>query len=92
MILGSYFFDNSEGHNVFEKIFCILFLFFFGGFLVVAELTIAEKIAKWWDSSELNFLWQVYIIKKYDKLFLIFSIYTVKLKIIILPLIVLIII
>lgn len=68
MILGSYLFDNSEGHNIFEKIFFILFLLFFGGILVVGELTVAEKIANWWNSSELNFLWKVYIIKKYDNL------------------------
>ena len=68
MMLGSYLFDRFNDDNKLTKIFSSLVLFFFGGILVVYELTIADKIAEWWDSSELNFLWSVYIIKKFDNL------------------------
>ena len=68
MMLGSYILDSFNDDNILTKIKDSLVLFFFGGILVVTELTIAEKISKWWDSSELNFLWKVYIIKKYDNL------------------------
>ena len=68
MMLGSYLFDRFNDDNKLTKIFSSLVLFFFGGILVVYELTIADKVAKWWDSTELNFIWQVYILKKFDNL------------------------
>ena len=68
MMLGSYLFDRFNDDNKLTKIFSSLVLFFFGGILVVYELTIADKVTKWWDSSELNFIWQVYILKKFDNL------------------------
>ena len=65
MMLGSYLFDRfNDDRNIFSSVV----LFFFGGILVVYELTIADKVAEWWDSSELNFIWQVYILKKFDNL------------------------
>ena len=68
MMLGSYLFDRFNDDNKLTKIFFSIILFFFGGILVVYELTIADKVAEWWDSSELNFIWQVYILKKFDNL------------------------
>ena len=68
MMLGSYLFDRFNDDNKLTKLFSSLVLFFFGGILVVYELTIADKVAEWWDNSELNFIWQVYILKQYDKL------------------------
>ena len=66
MMLGSYLFDRFNDDNKLTKIFSSLVLFFFGGILVVYELTIADKVAKWWDRSELNFLYNVYILKSFD--------------------------
>lgn len=68
MMLGSYILDSFNNDNKLTKIFSSLVLFFFGGILVVYELTIANKVAEWWDSSELNFICQVYILKKFDNL------------------------
>ena len=68
MLLGSYILDSFNNDNKLTKIFSSLVLFFFGGILVVYELTIANKVAEWWDSSELNFICQVYILKKFDNL------------------------
>ena len=56
MMVGSYLFYAG-----------IVFIFF-GGILIVYEFTFADKVADWWDSSELNFIWQVYILKKFDNL------------------------
>ena len=66
MMLGSYLFDRFNDDSRLTKLFISLILFFFGGILVVYELTIADKVAEWWDSSELNFLWNVYILKSFD--------------------------
>ena len=66
MMLGSYLFDRFNDDNKLTKIFSSLVLFFFGGILVVYELTIADKVAKWWDRSELNFLYNVYVLKSFD--------------------------
>ena len=68
MMLGSYILDSFNDDSKLTKLFSSLVLFFFGGILVVYELTIADKVAEWWDSSELNFIWQVYILKKFDNL------------------------
>jgi len=68
MMLGSYILDRFNNDSKLTKLSSSLVLFFFGGILVVYELTIADKVAEWWDSSELNFIWQVYILKQYDKL------------------------
>lgn len=68
MMLGSYILDSFNNDSKLTKLFSSLVLFFFGGILVVYELTIADRVARWWDSSELNFIWQVYILKQYDKL------------------------
>ena len=68
MLLGSYILDSFNDDSKLTKLFSSLVLFFFGGILVVYELTIADKVAEWWDSSELNFIWQVYILKKFDNL------------------------
>ena len=68
MLLGSYILDSFNDDSKLTKLFSSLVLFFFGGILVVYELTIADKVAEWWDSSEPNFIWQVYILKKFDNL------------------------
>ena len=68
MLLGSYILDSFNDDSKLTKFFSSLVLFFFGGILVVYELTIADKVAEWWDSSELNFICQVYILKKFDNL------------------------
>ena len=68
MMLGSYILDSFNDDSKLTKLFSSLALFFFGGILVVYELTIADKVAEWWDNSELNFIWQVYILKKFDNL------------------------
>lgn len=68
MMLGSYILDSFNNDSKLTKLFSSLVLFFFGGILVVYELTIADKVAEWWESSELNFIWTVYILKKYDNL------------------------
>ena len=68
MLLGSYILDSFNDDSKLTKLFSSLVLFFFGGILVVYELTIADKVAEWWDSTELNFIWQVYILKKFDNL------------------------
>lgn len=68
MMLGSYLFDMGNEDTVMQKTFFICLLLFFGGILVVYELTIADEVAEWWDSSELNFLWNAYILKSYNNL------------------------
>ena len=68
MMLGSYILDSFNDDSKLTKLFSSLVLFFFGGILVVYELTIADKVAEWWDSTELNFIWQVNILKKFDNL------------------------
>ena len=68
MIFGSYILDSFNDDSKLTKLFSSLVLFFFGGILVVYELTIADRVARWWDSNELNFIWQVYILKKFDNL------------------------
>ena len=68
MMLGSYLFDRFNDDSKMTKIFTSVVLFFFGGILVVYELTIADIVAIWWDNSELNFLWSVYILRKFDNL------------------------
>lgn len=66
MMLGSYILDSFNDDSKLTKLFSSLVLFFFGGILVVYELTIADKVAEWWDNSELNFLYNVYILKSFD--------------------------
>ena len=66
MMLGSYLFDRFNDDNKLTKIFSSLVLFFFSGILVVYELTIADKVAKCWDRSELNVLYNVYVLKSFD--------------------------
>lgn len=68
MMLGSYLLDSFNDDSKLTKLFSSVILFFFGGILVIYELTIADKVAEWWESSELNFIWTVYILKKYDNL------------------------
>ena len=68
MMLGSYILDSCNDDSKLTKLFSSLVLFFFGGILVVYELTIADKVTKWWDSSELNFMWNIHVIKKFDNL------------------------
>jgi hypothetical protein len=68
MLVGSYILDRFNTDNKLTKLFFSAILLFFGVFLLIYESTIADKVAKWWDSSELNFLWRVYIVKKYDNL------------------------
>ena len=65
-MLGSYILDSFNNDSKLTKLFSSLILLFFGGILVVYEITIADKVAKWWDSSELNFLYNVYILKSFD--------------------------
>ena len=67
-MLGSYILDSFNNDSKLTKLFSSLILLFFGGILVVYKLTIADKVAKWWDSSELNWLWSLYILKKFDNL------------------------
>ncbi len=67
-MLGSYLFDRFNDASKLTRLFSSLILFFFGGILVIYELTIADKVAEWWESSELNFIWTVYILKKFDNL------------------------
>lgn len=68
MLLGSYLFDTFNNDSKITKIFSSVVLFFFGGILVVYELTIADTVAEWWSNSELNWLWNIYILKKFDNL------------------------
>ena|GEM_PF-6931216 len=44
------------------------FLIFFGGILLLWEVTIAKKFDDWFNSSEFGFWWKMYINKKYDNL------------------------
>lgn len=66
MMLGSYILDSFNNDSKLTKLFSSLILLFFGGILVIYEITIADKVAKWWDNSELNFLYNVYILKSFD--------------------------
>lgn len=66
MMLGSYLFDSFNDDSKMTKFFSSLVLFFFGGILVVYELTIADKVAKWWGSCDIGFYYQLYIIKSFD--------------------------
>lgn len=68
LMLGSYILDRFNDDSVRQKIFCSILLFFFGAILVIFELTIADRVERWWESSELNFLWKVYVFRKYDGL------------------------
>lgn len=65
-MLGSYILDSFNNDSKLTKLFSSLILLFFGGILVIYEITIADKVAKWWDNSELNFLYNVYILKSFD--------------------------
>lgn len=66
MMLGSYLFDSFNDDTVFNKIFSSVLLFFFGGILVIYELTIADKVAEWWYNSEIGFWYRLNISKEYD--------------------------
>ena len=66
MMLGSYILDSCNDDSKLTKLFSSLVLFFFGGILVVYELTIADKVAKWWDRSKLKIIYNVYVLKSFD--------------------------
>lgn len=66
MMLGSYLFDGFNNDSKITKIFSSVVLFFFGGILVVYELTIADKVAEWWYNSEIGFWYRLNISKEYD--------------------------
>lgn len=55
---------ETKKYSIIFSVVCLLI----GAITVVYALTISDKVAKWWDSSELNFLWNVYILKKFDNL------------------------
>jgi len=66
LMVGSYILDIFNDDTKIKKFFNSLILFFFGGILFIYELTIADKVAEWWDSSEICFLWRLHVLKTYD--------------------------
>jgi hypothetical protein len=68
LMVGSYILDIFNDDTKIKKFFICFILFFFGGILFIYELTIADKFAEWWDSSELCFLWRLHVLKTYDNM------------------------
>lgn len=68
LMVGSYILDIFNDDTKIKKFFICFILFFFGGILFIYELTIADKVAEWWDSSEICFLWRLYVLKTYDNM------------------------
>ena len=68
MMLGSYILDSFNDDNILTKIKASLVLFFFGGILLIYELSIADKVAEWWGNSNAGFYWRLYVSKSYDNM------------------------
>lgn len=68
IFLGSYLLDRFNNDSLREKVFCSVLLFFFGGILVLYEVTISKYIKGGIRDSYFGFLWRLYITRKYDNL------------------------
>lgn len=63
IVLGSYLLDRFNDDNLIERIYWSVILFFFGGILVLYEVTVSKYIEGGMRDSYFGFLWRLYITK-----------------------------